>query len=208
MKSIDHPIFQESIRYIRSRLGYTGFGYLEQQVLERLIHTTGDFSIQSFLSFSQGACEAGLKALHAGAPIITDTNMASAAISPMAARTINCEVICILDWVLESNFQGVTRTSVGMERACLELSGKFIGAQAPIFVIGSAPKALETLVHLVDREIIFPNLVIGMPVGFINVLESKTLLSNSKVNQIRIDGHRGGAALASAAINALLRETI
>ena len=83
MKSIDHPIFQESIRYIRARLGYTGFGQIEQEVLERLIHTSGDFGIQAFLKFSPGACEAALDALSAGAPILTDTSMAAAAINAL-----------------------------------------------------------------------------------------------------------------------------
>jgi len=208
VKSIDHPIFQESIRYIRARLGYTGFDDIEQQVLERLIHTSGDFGVQSLLRFSQGACNSGLNALRAGAPIITDTYMAAAAITPMAARTLDSPVKCILDWVTDDNYQGVTRTALGMERACIELSSEFKDKKSPIFVIGSAPKALITLLDFIATDYLLPNLIIGMPVGFIGVLESKKLLSQTKVNQIRIEGNRGGAALASASVNALLRASI
>ncbi len=208
MKSIDHPIFQESIRYIRARLGYTGFDDIEQQVLERLIHTSGDFGVQSLLKFSKGACNAGLSALRAGAPIITDTYMAAAAITPMASRTLDTPVKCILDWVPQNNDKGVTRTALGMEKACIELASEFKDTKAPIFVIGSAPKALITLLDLIAIDYLVPNLIIGMPVGFIGVLESKKLLSEAKINQIRIEGNRGGAALASASVNALLRASI
>ena len=77
---IDHPIFLESIRFIRSHLGDNDLNYLEKKVLERLVHTSGDFSIQNLLEFSEGACEKGLQALKNGAPILTDTDMAAAAI--------------------------------------------------------------------------------------------------------------------------------
>ena len=84
----DHPIFIESIRYIRSVLGETGLDPLQQQVLERLVHSSGDLSLGSLLRFSPLACETGLEALHRGAPILTDTAMAAAAVAPMARRTL------------------------------------------------------------------------------------------------------------------------
>ena len=77
---IDHPIFLESIRFIRSNLGANDLNYLEKKVLERLVHTSGDFSVQNLVNFSEGACEKGLQALKNGAPILTDTDMAAAAI--------------------------------------------------------------------------------------------------------------------------------
>ena len=77
---IDHPIFLESIRFIRSHLGANDLNYLEKKVLERLVHTSGDFSVQNLVNFSEGACEKGLQALKNGAPILTDTDMAAAAI--------------------------------------------------------------------------------------------------------------------------------
>ena len=77
---LDHPIFLESILLIRARLGLTNLDPLQQEVLERVIHSSGDFEVQSLLWFSPGACQVGLKALIAGAPILTDTVMAAAAI--------------------------------------------------------------------------------------------------------------------------------
>ena len=80
---IDHPIFLESIRFIRSHLDANNLNYLEKKVLERLVHTSGDFSVQNLINFSEGACEKGLQALKNGAPILTDTDMAAAAIKSM-----------------------------------------------------------------------------------------------------------------------------
>ena len=83
----DHPIFLESIRFIRSHLLANDLNYLEKKVLERLVHTSGDFSVQNLVNFSEGACEKGLQALKNGAPILTDTDMAAAAIKTMAENT-------------------------------------------------------------------------------------------------------------------------
>ena len=83
----DHPIFIESIRFIRSNLIKNNFNYLENKVLERLVHTSGDFNIQKLLEFSEGACEKAIKSLKEGAPILTDTDMAAAAIKSMAQNT-------------------------------------------------------------------------------------------------------------------------
>ena len=76
----DHPIFLESIKFIRANLTKNNFNYLENKVLERLVHTSGDFTIQKLLKFSHGACEKAIKSLKEGAPILTDTDMAATAI--------------------------------------------------------------------------------------------------------------------------------
>ena len=89
----DHPIFLESIRFIRSNLIKNNFNYLENQVLERLVHTSGDFNIQKLLEFSEGACEKAIKSLKEGAPILTDTDMAAAAIKSMAKNTSGNSVV-------------------------------------------------------------------------------------------------------------------
>ncbi len=204
----DHPIFLESIRHIQSRLDCTGLEPLQQRVLERLIHSSGDFGIQPLLAFSPGACRKGLTALQAGAPIITDTAMAAAAIKPMAARTLDSSVRTVLEWAPTHTSKDSTRTSIGLRRAWRELSSEFVGPRSPLVLIGSAPKALEALLDLVVSGSAAPSLIIGMPVGFIGVAESKDRLSKSGLPQIRLDGTRGGAGLAAAAVNALLRASI
>ena len=94
----DHPIFIESIRFIRSNLIKNNFNYLENKVLERLVHTSGDFNIQKLLEFSEGACEKAIKSLKEGAPILTDTDMAAAAIKSMAKNTSGNSVISAKKW--------------------------------------------------------------------------------------------------------------
>ena len=88
----DHPIFLESIRYIRSHLADNDFNHLESKVLERLVHTSGDFKIQNLLEFSKDAREKGVNSLKEGAPILTDTNMAAVAIKSMAEKTLGNQV--------------------------------------------------------------------------------------------------------------------
>ena len=206
VKSFDHPIFCESIRRIHNHLGSTGLDPLQQQVLERLIHSSGDFGLTPLLRFSPGACELGLTALQAGAPILTDTAMAAAAVRPMALRTLNSSVSSVLEWAPHQASPGFTRTALGLRRAWQELVVE-VGSQqqAPIVLIGSAPTALEALLDLVATGARPPNLIIGMPVGFVGVAESKRKLAASGLAQIRLEGSRGGAGLAAATVNALLR---
>ena len=198
----DHPIFTESIRRIRVALGPTDLELLQQQVLERLVHSSGDLALGSLLRFSPGACEAGLTALQQGAPILTDTAMAAAAVAPMAQRTLQTKVLTVLEWAPDQAPSGSTRTAAGMERAWKELSA---AGPAPLVLIGSAPTALEVLLEQVVAGAPAPSLVIGMPVGFVGVAESKRHLAESGLDQIRLVGSRGGAGLVAAAVNALLR---
>ena len=198
----DHPIFTESIRRIREALGPTDLDPLQQQVLERLVHSSGDLALGALLRFSPGACDAGLTALQQGAPILTDTAMAAAAVAPMAQRTLQTKVRTVLEWAPDQAPLGSTRTAAGMERAWRELSA--VGP-APLVLIGSAPTALEVLLEQVAAGALSPSLVIGMPVGFVGVAESKRHLAESGLAQIRLEGSRGGAGLVAAAVNALLR---
>ena len=101
---IDHPIFLESIRFIRSRLVANDLNYLEKKVLERLVHTSGDFTVQNLVNFSEGACEKGLQALKNGAPILTDTDMAAAAIKSMAENTTRNKVFTASMWFGKNNY--------------------------------------------------------------------------------------------------------
>ena len=208
MKQKEHPIFLESIEYIKAQLGDTGLDLIYQSVLERLIHASGDFSLQSKLKFSSEACEIGINALKSGAKIITDTYMAKSAVSPMAKRTVNSDVLCILEWAPESIdavSTSVTRSSIGMRNTWLKFLGKNQSFARPIVIIGSAPTALMELIDLIEEGSAMPSLIIGMPVGFIGVSESKTRLLKSRIPHIVLIGSQGGASLAAATINSLLR---
>ena len=182
-------------------------GPLEQQVLERLVHSSGDPSLRPLLQFSEGACACGMKALMGGAVILTDTAMAAAAVRPMAVRTLGSEVRCLLDWAPEQSPPGSTRSAAAMQRAWPELTqaAAAAGQPMPLVLVGSAPTALELLLDLLEAGAPAPSLVIGMPVGFVGVPESKRRLAASGLAQIRLEGTRGGAGLVAAAVNALLR---
>ena len=200
----DHPIFSESLRLIRDLPGtaaaLAALSTLQQDVLLRLIHSSGDPELAGHLRFGPGACEAALAALAAGAPILTDTAMAAAAVAPMARRTFANQVRSVLEWAPERAPVGSTRTAVGMAAALASQ------AQPGVVLIGSAPTALEVLLELVAAKAVpAPALVIGMPVGFVGVAQSKRHLAESGLVHIRLEGSKGGAGLVAAACNALLR---
>ena len=204
----DHPIFSESIRLIRAalaeqqgpeRVDLATYALPEQDVLLRLIHSSGDLSLAADLRFSANACCRGLEALAAAAPILTDTAMAAAAVAPMARRTFGNAVHSVLEWAPAQAPAGGTRAAAGMEQALNQHPGAVV-------LIGSAPTALELLLAQVAAGAVPPPaLVIGMPVGFVGVAESKRHLAQSALPQIRLEGSRGGAGLVGAAANALLR---
>ena len=139
---IDHPIFLESIRFIRSHLGANDLNYLEKKVLERLVHTSGDFSVQNLVNFSEGACEKGLQALKNGAPILTDTDMAAPAIQSMAENTTRNKVFTARLWLAKNNHTKLTKTAYGLSEGWKELSAMNSGSKSPIVVIGSSPTCL------------------------------------------------------------------
>ena len=205
---VDHPIFLESIRFIRSNLEANDFNYLEKKVLERLVHTSGDFSVQNLIEFSDGACEKGIQALKNGAPILTDTDMAAAAIKSMAENTTRNEIFTAKMWFGKNNQTKLTKTAYGLSEGWKELSAINSGSKSPIVVIGSSPTALTYLIDILENAKDIPSLIIGMPVGFIGVEESKNKLISTDLPRIVLNSTRGGAAMAAAAVNALLRETI
>jgi precorrin-8X/cobalt-precorrin-8 methylmutase len=205
---IDHPIFLESIKFIRSHLGANDLNYLENKVLERLVHTSGDFSVQNLLEFSEGACEKGLQALKNGAPILTDTDMAAAAIKSMAENTTRNKIFTARMWFGKNDHTKLTKTAYGLSEGWKELSIENSGKKSPIVVIGSSPTALTYLIDILKNAKDLPSLIIGMPVGFIGVEKSKNKLISTNFPIIVLNSTRGGAAMAAAAVNALLRETI
>ena len=204
---IDHPIFLESIKYIRSNLKDHNFNHLEKKVLERLVHTCGDFNIQDLLEFSEKACENGIQSLKKGAPILTDTDMAAAAIKSMAQKTTGNQVFSAKLWFKNNNL-GLTKTAYAIRQGWLDLSSENLGMKSPIIAIGSSPTGLIALLDLLEDSKEYPSLIIGMPVGFIGVENSKKKLLNTNFPRIVVKSSRGGAAMAAAAVNALLRETV
>ena len=205
MKPPEHPIFLQSIEYIRSQIGITGLDEVQQSILERIIHSSGDLSLKSCLRFSHDACKNAIEALKNGANILTDTYMAKAAITSMAKRTLNTDIKCILGSAPSSiDSTLTTRSAIGMRNTWMEFEEKKNILNSPLVVVGSSPTALISLLELVEAGYKIPSLIIGMPVGFIGVSESKMRLLKSECPYIVLEGSKGGASLAGAAINALL----
>ncbi len=169
-------------------------------ITKRVIHTTADFDYADALFYSEGVVEAFEQAVRAGADIITDTQMARAGIHKAALAPYGGEVRCFIadpDVAEEAKKRGVTRAVVSMEKAA--------ALQKPlIFALGNAPTALLRLCELAAEGLVSPAVVIGTPVGFVNVVESKEVLLASGLPQITARGRKGGSNVAAAVCNALL----
>lgn len=169
-------------------------------VVKRVIHTTADFDYADNLVFSEGAVESGLAALQAGLPIVTDTNMGKAGINKTALSKYNNQVYCFMadEEVAETaKNEAVTRAAASMDKAAkLKLDG--------IFAVGNAPTALIRLHQLIQEGRICPKLIIGVPVGFVNVVASKELILSLDIPYIVARGRKGGSNVAAAICNALL----
>lgn len=172
-------------------------------VVKRVIHTTADFDYAKNLRFTPGAVQAAVRALQRGAVIVTDTNMALAGISRPGLAKLGCEAVCYMadPAVAEAAKQaGTTRAVAAMHRAAREHPGA-------IFAVGNAPTALLTIAEEIEAGL-RPALVIGVPVGFVNVVESKETLfaicEQHGVPAIAAMGRKGGSNVAAAICNALV----
>ena len=169
-------------------------------VLKRVIHTTADFDFVRNLLFSPNSVRLGREALRRGVTVVTDTAMAAAGIGKPAAARWGVSVVCRMadpDVRDEALRRGVTRAVVSMERAAAETPDA-------IFAIGNAPTALIRLCELIREGTARPSLVVGVPMGFVNVVESKEMLVATDVPYIAAMGRKGGSPVASAVVNALL----
>lgn len=194
-------IESRSMEIIQAELGETSLPEPELCVLRRVIHTTADFDYAKNLVFSPHAVERALDALRNGAHIVTDTNMALAGINKTSLHHLGGEAHCFMadpDVAAEAKARGVTRAVVSMEHACR--------LDVPlIFAVGNAPTALVRLDQLIEEKQIKPELIIGVPVGFVNVVEAKEqILAQQEVPCIVARGRKGGSNVAAAVCNALL----
>ena len=183
-----HPIEAESYRILAERVDLSGFGPVGAAVVARVIHASADLEYAATMVVDEAACEAGVAALAAGAPVLVDVEMVRHGITGVEARCF-----------LPVRATGTTRSAAGMAEAA--------GAHpdGAVVVIGCAPTALEEVVRLHGAGTFRPALVIGMPVGFVGAAESKDRLRASGVPAVSNIGEKGGSAVAAAALNALVR---
>jgi precorrin-8X/cobalt-precorrin-8 methylmutase len=169
-------------------------------IVKRCIHTSADFDYADNLCFSDQAVQKAMQAIKEGACIVTDTQMARSGINKKALARYGGEVYCFMsdeDVAAEARARGVTRAVVSMEKAA-KLDKKLI------FAIGNAPTALVALYEMIEAGTLSPELVIGVPVGFVNVVPSKELIMQTDVPYIVARGRKGGSNIAACICNALL----
>lgn len=192
-----------SMEIIESEIGDTShLSESEKIVVKRVIHTTADFEYLHNLKFSENAVEIIKNTFKNQAVIVTDTQMALSGINKQALKKLGCEIYCFMsdkDVAEQSKLKGTTRAAVSMEKAAELLKNKSI-----IFVIGNAPTALIKICELIEKEQLNPAAIIGTPVGFVNVIQSKRLVMQTDVPYVIADGRKGGSNVAAAVCNAIL----
>ena len=193
-------IEKRSMEIISETLGSRVLDPENEAVIKRVIHSTADFDFADTLTFSEHAVSKGIEALRSGCDIVTDTQMAKAGINKRILASLGGEVHCFMsdpDVAEEAKARGITRAAVSMEKAA-KLS------KPCIYAIGNAPTALFALRELIDSGQLNAALIIAVPVGFVNVVESKELIIASSVPYIAARGRKGGSPVAAAICNAML----
>lgn len=192
----------ESFRIIAEELGPNDFEPRTFQVVQRVIHATGDFSFAESLIFHPQAIDAGIAAIRAGRNILTDVNMGAAGVSKGLLAHWGGKVICRvaeMEVTRLAKERGLTRSEVAIEQGLQENVG--------IVSVGNAPTALLKVMECWQKmdASLRPGLVVGAPVGFVNAAESKELLSEKTYPFITCRGRKGGTPVAVAIVNALIR---
>lgn len=195
-RSLNHPIVEASFAIIDREVGNHPYSQEEYRVIRRAIHATADFEFLNLFYFSEQVIAKAIQALQNQTPIIVDVGMVEKGIQGMVDKTSQNPIICALEAAKEIPL-GKTRTETGLLN-CLEIYPQ------GIYVIGNAPTALLALCDAIAQGKAQPSLVIGAPVGFVSVIESKQALAQTQVPQIRVEGRKGGSAVAGAIMNALL----
>lgn len=197
---LPEDIEKRSFEMITQELGDVELDPLEAPVIKRVIHTTADFDYLKNLCFSQNAVSCLREAVRAGACIVTDTQMARAGINKKELQKYGGEVFCFMsdeDVAAAAKRNNGTRAAASMDKAA-ELGRELI------FAVGNAPTALIRLYELIREGRLTPKGIIGVPVGFVNVVEAKELIMRAGCPYIVARGRKGGSNVAAAICNALL----
>ncbi len=199
-KVLPGEIEARSFEIITKELGDTPLVPGTESIVKRCIHTSADFDYAKNLCFSEQAVEKALAAIKDGASIVTDTQMAKAGINKKVLERFGGSVYCFMsdpDVAAQAKEEGCTRAKASMDKAAK--------LDCPlIFAIGNAPTALVRLYELIEEGRLDPRLVIGVPVGFVNVVASKELIMETQTPYIVARGRKGGSNIAACICNALL----
>lgn len=200
---LPNEIEKRSFEIIESELGDRKIPEDIKPIVLRAIHTTADFDYYDNLCFSENAVAVFSEILRKGAVIVTDTNMAKSGINKKALEKNGCECMCFMsdeDVAESAKANGTTRAVASVDKAAM--LGKPV-----IYAVGNAPTALIRLAEHIKNGTFRPDFVIGVPVGFVNVVASKELIMDCGVPYIVAKGRKGGSNVAAAICNALLYMT-
>lgn len=199
-KVLPADIEKRSFEMITEELGEREIPEQLAPIVKRVIHTSADFDYYDNMKFSEDVVTKIAEAIRGGACIVTDTQMAKAGINKKLLESYGGEVFCFMsdeDVAKTAKENGTTRATASMDKAS-SLDKKVI------FAIGNAPTALVRIYELFSEEKLRPEAVIGVPVGFVNVIESKELIMSSDIPYIVAAGRKGGSNVAAAICNAVL----
>lgn len=195
-----NEIEKRSMEIITQELNGRTWTEPQFSIVKRCIHTSADFDYADNLCFSENVAMLGVEALRRGAVIVTDTKMAWSGINKKKLAEYGGEAYCFMsdeDVAKEAQERGCTRAAICMER------GAALGKEV-IFAVGNAPTALIRLYELIQEGKVNPALIIGAPVGFVNVVEAKELIMTAGVPYIVPRGRKGGSNIAATICNAML----
>ena len=193
-------IEKRSFEIITEELGDTPLIPGTELIVKRCIHTSADFDYAENLCFSEQAAEKAMEAIKKGACIVTATQMAKSGLNKRPLARYGGEVFCFMsdeDVAEAAKRNGTTRATACMDKAA-QMNRPLI------FAIGNAPTALVRLYELIKEGKLAPELIIGVPVGFVNVVQSKELIMETEVPYIVARGRKGGSNIAACICNALL----
>ncbi|MBN7772401.1 precorrin-8X methylmutase [Clostridium aminobutyricum] len=197
---LPEDIEKRSFEILSDELGERFFSPEQEPIIKRAIHTSADFDYADNLKFSVDAVKKAASAIRKGACIVTDTQMAKSGINKKMLEKYGGEVFCFMsdeEIAQRAKERGTTRATACMDKAA--------ALNRPlIFAIGNAPTALVRLYELMSEGALQPELIIGVPVGFVNVVESKELIMSTDVPYIVAAGRKGGSNIAAAICNAIL----
>jgi precorrin-8X/cobalt-precorrin-8 methylmutase len=188
-----------SFQIIDREVGTHPFNKYQWPIVRRMIHTSADFEYKDTIRFHPQAVSAGIEAIRGGHTVITDTNMTRVGIRKKGIETYGGQVKCYMDDPLihrTAKAEGCTRAKAAVDSAAAEMKDG-------IYVIGNAPTALLHLIELVNAKKAQPALIIGLPVGFVNAVESKAALTDLDHPYITNVGRKGGSNVAASVVNAL-----
>lgn len=202
---LPEEIEKRSFEMISEELGERVFSPWEEPIIKRCIHTSADFEYADNLAFSEGAVQQIIeKIVQDGVDFITDTNMGKSGVNKRALQKMNCTVSCFMadeDVAVLAKENQTTRAVASMDKAAQFAKNS---GRAVVIAVGNAPTALVRLDELIREGKITPALVIGVPVGFVNVVAAKELIMEAPVPYIVAKGRKGGSNIAAAIVNALL----